>query len=164
MKVQIKNSKGELNPLIPAMLGIMIATVIGMSVVIPTIQGIVTTATTINSATETNVAARNGTTLTLAHGDLESGSFVATVKNGTSGVDATYTSANYTLDLGTGASDLGTVAWAVANNMSVSHANLTYNYYPATYIRNGTVVTLLSLIPLFLVLVILMGAVAFIKF
>lgn len=146
-----------LSPMIGAFLGLMVAVVIGMSVVIPTIQTTVDTATQLATATETNIASVNGTTTALANYNLVAGSLTAVIN----GVTLT-TPANYTVSLGT-ANTKGSIAWVAANDPALVVANVTYQYYPSTYISSGTVITLLNLLPLLLVLLILIGAVALVK-
>ena len=43
-------------------------------------------------------------------------------------------------------------------------ANITYRAYESTYIRNGSVVTILNLLPVLLVLLIVIAAVVLVKF
>jgi hypothetical protein len=157
----MKSNKGELSPLVGALLGLMMAVVIGLSVAIPAIQSTMTTATTLSSNSQTNVAAGKGTTLTLAYGDLVADTFTVTAANNTDVY--TITSSNYTITLGSPAVP-ATVAWSSSNNASFTHANVSYSYYPGTYIRSPAVITLLNLLPLFIVLILLIGAVALVKF
>jgi len=158
--MKVTMTKGQMS-LVGPFIAIMVAVIVGVAIAIPVIQTELTTATALGSGSETNVAARNGTTLTLAYGDLTSGSFAVTAANGTD--TYTITSANYTLSLGS-QNTKATVAWEAANNVSLTHANVTYTYYPSTYIQNSTVITLLQLIPLFLVLAILIAVVTLVRF
>lgn len=167
MKITIKDSKGQaMTPLVGAFIAVMISVVIAVAVVIPTIQDQVTSATSLANATELNVNSKNGTTLTLAYGDILNNTITVFVTNGTS--DPTWTrvkltSGNYTSTAGS-ANTKATISWASTVNVNTSLANVTYLYYPSTYIKSTAVITLLNLLPLFIVLAVLVGVVALVKF
>ena len=167
--MKIKTINGQMS-LVPVLIGIMVAVIIGVAVIIPIIQNIVTTATTVTSTSQNNIASLNATTTTLAYGDLVSGSFQAWITNATASPAIPYQRvgpSNYTLTLGS-QNTLATVSWMYADNalltQNATKMNVTYSYYPSTYIQNPIVVSLLNLIPLFIVLVLLIGAVALVKF
>ena len=149
MKMTIK---GQMMPLVSTFIMIMVATIIGVSVVIPVIQTQITAGQATGSRTQASITT-SGTT-TLSYPDLISGTFAAVNCTGS----VTYAAGNYTLNLAA-----GTVAWSVSP-ASLSCANVSYSYYASTYIHNQVVVTLLSLVPLFLVLIILIGVIALVKF
>jgi len=168
--MKTKKRKGQMS-LVPVIISIMVAVVIGVAVTIPIITTQVTTATTLGTYSGT-LSSLNATTLTLPNGDLVDGTFVATVRNMSTGCDGvggtipgqTVTAANYTLTLGDQATE-GTVYWnmAPASMINATLANITYSYYPATYIKSTTVITLLQLIPLFIALLLVVAAVALVK-
>ena len=149
MKVKIK---GQMTPLVGTFIMIMIVTIIGVSVVIPVIQNQITSGEATGSASQ-NIVVPTGVT-TLANPDLISGTF--TVINTTGG--ATVSTSVYALNIAA-----GTVTWTGAST-AYPHVNMTYSYYATTYIHNQIVITLLTLIPLFLVLIILIGVISLVKF
>ncbi len=148
MKIKIK---GQMTPLVSTFIMIMVVTIIGVSVVIPVIQQQITSGQATGTGAQ-NTITTSGTT-TLTNPDLISGTFAAVNCTGA----ITYGSGNYTLNLAA-----GTVAWSASAGLNC--ANVTYGYYATTYIHNQVVITLLSLIPLFLVLIILIGVIALVKF
>ena len=148
MKIKVK---GQMTPLVSTFIMIMIVTIIGVSVVIPVIQDQITAGQKTGTAAQ-NLITTSGTT-TLSNPDLISGTFAAV--NATNG--ASVSSALYTLNL-----PAGTVAWG--STAAYPTVNVTYGYYASGYIKNQVVITLLSLVPLFLVLIILIGVIALVKF
>jgi 3-polyprenyl-4-hydroxybenzoate decarboxylase len=146
--------KGQ-TPLVGSFILIMVATIIGVSVVIPVIQDRITAAGTISTAAETYVQTITTTNITqLTHQDLVDNTFAAVNSTGS----ITYGSGNYTVNIAA-----GTVTWHVVPG-SLTRANVTYSYYGSGYIHNAAAVTLLNLIPLFLVLIIILAVVALVKF
>ena len=145
--------KGQME-LVPLIIGLMVAGVIGIGVVIPVIQTQINTASATTSNTELAVNSSDAVVTSLAYGDLVDNSFSA-VSGG-----VTLTSGNYTVTLGD-ANTVGTVTWATGGAYNTS--NVTYSYYPSTYIQNRTVVTLMQLLPLFLALILLIASVGLVK-
>ena len=68
--------KGQ-TPMIGAFIGLMVATIVGVSIVLPVIQDQITSATAIADVSEVNVAALNDSTVTLSDGDILENSLVA---------------------------------------------------------------------------------------
>lgn len=165
MKMKLKFKKGQM-PLVGTLIGLMVAVIVGMAVAIPVIQTQISAAGSIVDGSELSLNVTNGSVITLAHGGLLVNSIV--IMNSTSGIVIPVV--NYTVTLGTrGLADATvTFAYTGTNSSGVSDGthlgDATYRYYGATYIDNRAVVALLQMIPLFLVLLMLMGAIALMKF
>lgn len=144
-------NKGQMMPLVTTLIWLMVAIIVGIAVVIPVIQDQITNGQKTGTGAQTLITT-SGTT-TLANSDLIDGTFVAV--NGTNG--ASISSALYTLNL-----PGGTVKWGATS--AYPTANVTYGYYAAGYIHSQVAITLLNLIPLFLVLIILIAVIALVKF
>lgn len=156
------SKKGQSNSIIGILVGIMVIVVIGVSITIPVIQNQITASTTLGNYEELNINAINGTLTTLTYGDLVSNGQVVTTLNETSGSLSTLVEGtNYTMTDGTQNSK-AVITWIDVDG-NTALANISYSYYPATYIKSSVVITLLDLIPLFLVLSILIIVVGIIK-
>ena len=227
--------KGQME-LVPLLLALMVAGIIGIAVVMPVIQTQINTASATSSNTQTSVNSSDAYVLTLAYGDLVANSFSAASTHYTAvtnesitfttndtyyafahnpvttftalyydadntqvidsayydsnttaikiyanssvsgypnvtagdtyyaaytyGTPVTLTSGNYTVDVGD-ANDLATVTWSTGGLYNSS--DVTYSYYPSTYIKNRTVVTLMQLMPLFLALILMIAAIGLVK-
>lgn len=156
--------KGQM-PMVGALITILVATIVGVSVAIPIIQEQITAASSTTAYTQTAVTPTNGSTTTLSAPDLIEGTFQAV--NSTSG--EVVPSANYTLNLATSGASAGTVQWSfvgtnVTGGPTAGTVNLTYTAYDATYMKQRAGVTILNLVPLFLALIILLAAIAMLKF
>ena len=162
--MKIQKIKGQMS-LVPVIIGIMVAAIIGIAVTIPVIQDQVTSMTALATNTESNVNSKNGTTTTLAYGDLVAGTFAAKITNGSAvpafPTNTVLAAGNYTVTIAS-----GSVLWTmtpgsnVANNATL--ANVSYKYYPSGYVKNPMVVTLIQLIPLFIAVMLLISAVSLI--
>jgi len=161
-----------MNDLVSLLIGLMVIVIIAIAVVVPVINDQVAASSALGNGTQTVVARINGSSVTLNFGDLVTTSPVITAYNDTAipHLNETLTiTNNYTISYGTQSTN-AVITWnagsvgAEINHTSYKLANISYMYYPAAYIRNRTVVTLLNLIPLFIVLVILIGVVSLVKF
>lgn len=159
-------NKGQFMPLIGALIGFLVLFIIATGAVIPVIIDELNLASATINHTELMVDSRNGTTLTLAYGDLVDGTFTATSCNGTS--DPTFpvfllSTGNYTLSLGS-QNTKATVLWNPTLNMNISRANVSYDYYPSTYIKNRTVVNLIAMVAYLLLVALVVISATLIKF
>lgn len=148
-KLTVKMNKGQAQ----ALIGIMVAIIIGVAVTISVINSTYTQATTTYSVTNESVNyAANGTTYALANDHLVSGS--VTLTNITMAIG----SGNFTVDYTDGTVKLILSSVSFNKNISTGYYNTSYQWRYGYYVT-GTPKTLLGLMPVLVAVVLVLAVV-----
>ena len=144
-----------MNPLIGAIVGLLVLCIVVVCVVVPTVTDFTNRASAAQITYNEVLACSNASIVYLDNDNL-----VDTVVTLTNTTGTTLTSGNYSVRASDGR------VWFVQYNATVYGANcyVTYDYYDDSYLSSGASRTIVQIIPLLIVVLLALAIVAYYKF
>jgi len=153
------STKGE-NSFITIMIGLMVAVIVGVAITIPAIQYVVYQAETPTATSQTINFAVDDTYYVVALTPLHA---VTGIYN-SSAKTYQFPTSQYTVDIVGNKIKIAVNGTGVYPNMTVGNKYVEYTYEAQGYIGTPMLVSLIRLIPLFVVLIIILAVVGVMKF